>query len=517
MGSDNGYLWLLVVGAFAAFFFGWGTGSNDVANAFGTSVGSGALTVKQAILIAAIFEFGGALALGRVSTSTISGGIADIKVFQDEPNGALIYSYGMMWTLILGGIWQGYASSVGLNVSATHSIIAGIIGFSLVFKKNSVLWITDSAEQWPPYQGIVPIVVAWVFSPVSCGFCSCYLFKFFRWSILRSPHGYTRVFYVFPLLVLCTTWINIYFVFTKGAKKSFDESGTQWSDNEAAWIAACISIGAAIFAYLSIPYVRDWSEKWTQLDEEKFEKRRKHMQEILEGEKFNVSSEFDRVKLRGLEIPPDFLKHPIQNIKLHFKNLWNIDYGMDFFDNLDDFVESIHDHAETFNPKVEKAFGFLQIFSATCVMFAHGAGDVGYMAGPLTTIWVAYNTNTISKNTNAPIWIIVLCALGLVTGLATYGRNVIKTVGKDFAFITPSRGFAAEISTAIILTVAAQYGLPTSSSQTITGGIIGIGIVEGLDGVNWKLFAETFLAWIATMCVMGLGTSLMFAQGHFAP
>ena len=169
---QENYQWLVIVGSLASCLFGWGTGSNDVANAFGTSVGSGALTLKQAILIAAVFEFTGAMVLGRVSTSVIAGGIADIKVFKNatECNGALVYAYGMMWTLILGGLWQGYASYAGLNVSATHSIIAGIIGFSLQFHKNGVIWITNTPTNVGlPYGGIVPIVVTWVFAPVAVG------------------------------------------------------------------------------------------------------------------------------------------------------------------------------------------------------------------------------------------------------------------------------------------------------------------------------------------------------------
>ena len=111
--GSHGYQYILIVGAFSSFLFGWGTGSNDVANAFGASVGSGALTLNQAILIAAVFEFTGAMVLGRVSTKTIAGGIADINVFKKQP---FAYAYGMMWTMMVGGIWQGWASKIGINV-----------------------------------------------------------------------------------------------------------------------------------------------------------------------------------------------------------------------------------------------------------------------------------------------------------------------------------------------------------------------------------------------------------------
>ena len=218
-----------------------------------------------------------------------------------------------------------------------------------------------------------------------------------------------------------------------------------------------------------------------------------------------------------LEIPPDIMIDPIGNIKAQWKNLFNFDYGMDYFEELNEHIEEMHDRAEKFDPMTEKVFGFLQIFSATCVMFAHGAGEVGYMAGPLATIYDVYQTGTLSSKVNAPTWVIVISATSLVAGLATYGRNVVKAVGKEMAKITPSRGFAAELATAMVIMVASQYGLPTSSSQCITGGIVGIGIAEGLQGVNWRFFLQTFSSWVMTMVVMGLGTALMFAQGHNAP
>lgn len=554
------YTWLVIVGALAAWLFGWGTGSNDVANAFGTSVGSGALTLKQAILIAIIFEFTGAMVLGRVSTSVIAGGIADIKVFQTatDCNGALTYGYGMMWTLILGGLWQGYASYKGFNVSATHTIIAGIIGFSLQFRRNGVLWVTDSPSNIGlPYGGIVPIVVTWFFAPITTGVVSSTLFYINRTLILRSPHSFERAFMVFPLLVFFTFWINIYFVFTKGAKKTFSEQnggkGDDWSDSKSAWVSAVIAGGMSIISFLCIPLVRRWVINWDKVEQDRLRMRRSRLIHVdtennIEAGTTNqedptcisqtntennntespsiqprevsqiTSSSSDLVMLKkSLEIPPDIMVDPIGNIRAQFKNLSNMNYGMDFFDDLNENVFEMHNRAEKFDPMTEKVFGFLQIFSATCVIFAHGAGEVGYMAGPLATIYDVYMNNKLNKTVSAPMWVIVISALSLVSGLATYGRNVVKAMGKDLAKITPSRGFCAETCTAMVIMVAAQYGLPTSSSQVITGGIVGIGIVEGLHGVNWRFFFEQFSSWILTMFVMGLGTALMFAQGHNAP
>jgi sodium-dependent phosphate transporter len=180
-------------------------------------------------------------------------------------------------------------------------------------------------------------------------------------------------------------------------------------------------------------------------------------------------------------------------------------------------VHEIHANAEVFEPRVELAFSYLQVFSACCVIFAHGAGEVGYMAGPLTTIWDIYQYGYVSKNIKPPVWVLLIGAFGLVFGLATYGYNVTRAMGVKLAKITPTRGFAAELATAAIIMIASQYGLPTSSSQCITGGIVGVGLMDGVKGVNWMIFARQFASWVATLFCVGLFTAAIFAQGVYSP
>jgi len=485
------YRWMVIVGAFAALIFGWGTGSNDVANAFGTSVGSGALTLKQAVIVAVICEFTGALLLGRVTASTIAGGIADIKVFQSNWDGPACYAYGMMWVLILGGLWQGWASWAGFNVSATHSIIGGILGFSLAYNANGVLWAVYDGTKIPPYGGIVPIVVAWFFAPIATGIAATVIFMITRKLVLRSENSYQRAFLVLPVVMAFVTWVNVFFVFTKGAAKTFQEQngGVEWTTTTSGWVALLIAFALGVGVFFSTPFIKRWAEKWQAYEEQ-------HKKELEE-----------RQANPDMEVPKQSMVEKIMD-----KN-----QGMDWMEDLDAKVMEMHAKAEKFDPMTEKIFGFLQVWSACCVMFAHGAGEVGYMTGPYTVIINVYNTNTLSKNVACPFWVVVLCAGGLVVGLATYGQNLIKAMGKQMCKITPSRGFAAEVSTAMVIMVAQQYALPTSSSQCITGGIVGIGMAEGLGGVNWRYFFGTFMSWIFTLICMGLGSAMMFQQGHSAP
>lgn len=511
-----GYLWLVVVGALGAFIFGFGTGANDVANAFGTSVGARTLTLKQAVVIAAIFEFGGSLLLGRVSTNVIAGGIADINAFTREPE---MYAYGMMIALLVSGVWNILASYWELNVSATHSIIGSIMGFSLVYAGGSaVLWAERQPGAFPPYGGIVPIIVCWFFAPVATGLLSALMFFVIRFCILRRKNGVMLTCIMLPILVFLTVFICLFFVLTKGAKKMISDSDSSWNDSKALWISAASAGGALVLgAVTMVPWVlyrlrQKYNDDGTEI-----------VQEVPQDtEAGKVKVEQDAGEEDFSSAPNPKLAHLMSSMKKSFiksKDLMMHGMEVDVHELVeeDEMVAEIHRNAEVFDPRVEYCFAFLQVFSAVCVTFSHGAGEVGYMAGPLATIWNLYTEGQLVKAVEAPIWIILISALGLVVGLATYGYKVTRGVGVRMAKLSPSRGFCAELATAGLILLASQYSLPTSSSQCITGGIIGVGLLEGMKGVNWKFFAKQFSSWVATLFVVGAITAAFFAQGIYAP
>jgi sodium-dependent phosphate transporter len=159
----------------------------------------------------------------------------------------------------------------------------------------------------------------------------------------------------------------------------------------------------------------------------------------------------------------------------------------------------------------------MQVFSAICVIFSHGAGEVGYMSGPLGAIFSVVRSGSLVSSSSPPIWTVLVGAFGLIIGLGTYGYSVTRAVGTRMAKLTPSRGFAAELATSMVIMIAAQYGLPTSSSQCITGGIIGIALCEGKKGLNVKFLMQTFMSWIWTVVFVAMLTGFFFAQGAYAP
>ena len=171
-----------------AFFAAYGIGANDVANCFATSVGSKALTVKQAVVIASVCEFFGALLMGSNVAKTIRKGIADVNCYKDNP-GLLIY--GMTCVIIAVAIWLVLASYLELPVSTTHSCVGGIIGMTLMTRSTRcVIWNKDPAnmafENFPWTGGVAQIVISWVLSPVASGVCAAALYAVVRYGIFAS-------------------------------------------------------------------------------------------------------------------------------------------------------------------------------------------------------------------------------------------------------------------------------------------------------------------------------------------
>lgn len=503
------YAWIFYCAIPAAILFGYATGSNDVANAFATSVGSKTLTMKQAVIIASIFEFLGGILLGRVSTNVLASGITDITVFESAPE---FYAYGMLCALTIGGFWQLFASYKGYNVSATHTIIGAIVGFSIVYDGfGAVQWAKKDTGSFPPYKGVVAIIMSWFFSPILTGLSAAFIFFLCRLFVLRSNNRINRSYYVLPFAVFLTIWINIYFIFVKGAAKTLS-TNNDWSKEKSALIA----LGCAIFfalcsIFIAIPLMKRSAAKDKRNTLDITELNTENIIEIS-----NITNTYDKTEENSDNIinKSKLTKYYIKTKKLLTKGTT---YDIHEVVQTNDVIKKIHEHAEKFDPEVEVIFSYLQVFSAIALIFSHGSNEVGYMVGPLNGIYDVIKTGEISITIDPKIWILVVCCLSLVLGLATYGYNVTRTMGVEMCKLSPTRGFSAELATSMTIMVASQYGLPTSSSQCIIGAIIGVGCLEGINGLNKKVIIEQFLSWGLTLCIAIGGTAALFAQAVYAP
>ena len=159
---------------------------------------------------------------------------------------------------------------------------------------------------------------------------------------------------------------------------------------------------------------------------------------------------------------------------------------------------------------VERIFAVLMVFTACAMAFAHGSNDVANAIGPLAAIVsVVQSGGEIASKSILPPWILLIGASGIVIGLGTLGYRVMMTVGRAITELTPSRGFAAELAAAGTVVVASGTGLPISTTHTLVGAVLGVGLARGIGAINLGVVGKIILSWIVTLPV-GAGLSILF-------
>ena len=388
--------------ALFGIFMAWGIGANDVANAMATSVGSKALTIKQAIMVAAVFEFLGAVLAGGEVTSTIRKGIVDTDLLVSTPE---VLIYGMLAALLAAGTWLFIASKNGWPVSTTHSIVGAIVGFAAV-------GVGVDAVQWGEV-GI--IVMSWVASPLTAGFIAFLIYLSVQRLILHQEDPLTCAKRYVPVYIFFAAFTITLVTILKGLK----HVGLDFSLRDSYMLATAIAASIAVVGGIAI--------------------RR---------------------------IQPDRKAEKIQ----HFHT-------------------------------VERVFAVLMIVTACGMAFAHGSNDVANAIGPVAAVISVAQTGIIAAKSTVSIWILILGGAGIVVGLATFGFHVIATVGKKITQLTPSRGFAAELAAATTIVIASGTGMPISTTHTLVGAVLGVGLARGIDAIDLRVVARIFVSWVVTIPV----------------
>jgi PiT family inorganic phosphate transporter len=149
---------------------------------------------------------------------------------------------------------------------------------------------------------------------------------------------------------------------------------------------------------------------------------------------------------------------------------------------------------------VERIFGVLMVFTACSMAFAHGSNDVANAIGPLAAInSILSSGGEVAQKAMIPIWLLLLGGGGIVAGLAMYGYRVIRTIGTSITELTPSSGFAAELAAGTTVVVASGASLPISTTHTLVGGVLGVGLARGLSALNLRVVGTIFISWIITL------------------
>ena len=483
----NQYTWIVYVGGLFSFIASMGIGANDVANSFATSVGAKSLTIKQAVVLACIFETSGAILMGSHVSETIRKGIADYECFQDDPYTLM---YGCMWVCFSVASWLFTASYLEMPVSTTHSCIGGMIGMTIAIKgSNCVIWY-KALDTFPYIGGVFGMVLSWFISPVLSGLISSSLYSIIRVTILRKKYEDKYIYYGFPLLVGITMLLNSFFIFYKGAK------GIGLDDTPLGTVIG-ISFGIGILSGLltipALPKIYNY---------------------------INTKPSITEIQVVDLEIERE-------NPKTLYDKIVNI--NINDFDKVDakdaSIINALNDNAEVFDPRTEEFFKYLQIFSASCSAFSHGANDVANAMGPFAAILTIYWEGDVRKNSvmdkNA-YWVLSLGGIGISLGLLLYGYRIIRAIGMKLCKITPARGTVIELSAALVTIFGSRLKIPLSTTHCQIGAICGIGLLESswndnVSGINKKIIYKTLFGWIATCIFVGIVTGILTAQGIYSP
>lgn len=449
---------LLGVTIISGLYMAWSIGANDVANAMGTSVGSGALTLKRAVILAAILEFSGAVLVGTHVSETVRQGIISPEVFSSNP---LLLVYGMIAALLAAGIWLQLASYFGLPVSTTHSIVGSIIGFGIVIAGiQSVHW-----------HKVGEIVSSWIISPILSGTIAYLIFLLIRNRIFLSQNPVQATKRLTPYLVFFVFMILTLVMVFKGLKNL----KLDLSFPVALLVAGLVGLAAALLSAWLVAKVK---VKSTPESIRTFQSPKvlKNIEKSLRN--MGKAEKFANGEVGGM----------ITNIK---KDLQIILKSVEQGEKREQGIEEYH--------AVEKIFIYLQILSAAFVAFAHGANDVANAVGPLAAVVTVLKSGIVSMQSQVPLWILALGGIGIVIGLATWGWRVIETIGKKITELTPTRGFSAEFATATTIVLASKLGLPISTTHTLVGAVLGVGLARGISALNLKTVRDIILSWVITI------------------
>ncbi|AZN11234.1 inorganic phosphate transporter [Campylobacter jejuni] len=466
---------LFILASIFGIFMAFNIGGNDVANSFGTSVGAKTVTIKQALIIAAVFELSGAIFAGAEVTKTIRSGIVIFPNSLDP----MLFVIIMLAALLSSGVWIFIATKKGLPVSTTHSIVGGIVGASIMMGLLKFDGIqTLSMVKWSE---ILRIAISWVASPLLGGIVAYIIYSYIDKKILKLSEK------------LNDDLKNI-----KKERKKFKEE---------------------YFLNLKTKSQEEQIKELSAiaLDEEEQENNfyRNKMKEFKEQEK-----DIDIYSILKTHMPiiaciaaaiisAMFLFKGLNNVSTLdiLQNFWiigiigTISYVVTFA------IVKIVKKTEL-NKTTDRIFSWFQIFTASSFAFSHGANDIANAIGPFAAILDVLKNGTINATSPVPFAALAMFGVALVVGLWFLGKEVITTVGSKLATIRPTTGFSAELGASIVILLATQFGIPVSSTHILIGAILGIGVYN--KNANWIMMKPIGLAWIITLPAAGIMAALVF-------
>ncbi len=450
----SGVMWLvLILSLVVCAYMAWNIGANDVANAMGTSVGSRALTLKQAVIIAAVFEFCGAFFAGDAVTDTVRKGIlvVDFETVTDDFANDLMY--GFIAAMMAAAIWLTTATRLGLPVSTTHSIIGGIIGVGLVLEVQHDAPLIN----WEKTQ---EVVISWVASPLMGGLLAFGTFWIVRETILESSNPEERSRWLAPIMAIPTFFVLGIALQFKALKGFFGRAQANgWIEDKYDWL----------------PVKENGS--WDPMAENAW---------------FPINSII--LAFIIAVIAAGILGYVLRNYEFKGEE------------------EGFHG--------VERIFVWLQVITAAYVAFAHGANDRSNAIGPMAAVYqVLSSGGELSSSAPVPLWLVLLGSAGIAIGVMTWGWRVMDTIGNKITDITPTRGFAAEFGAATTILIFSMpfLAVPVSTTHTLVGAVVGVGLAGGAKAVDFRVFGKIVSSWVASLPAAGFGSIAIYVAAGSDP
>jgi PiT family inorganic phosphate transporter len=432
-------------------YMAWNIGANDVANAMGTSVGSRALTLKQAVIIAAIFEFAGAFFAGDAVTDTVRKGILEVDFNAVTPEISQDIAFGFIAAMMAAATWLTIATRFGLPVSTTHSIIGGIIGVGLVLE-------VDHDTSYINWGVVQTVVLSWVASPLMGGLVAFFSYWIIKKAILDADNPEQRSLWLAPILAFPTFFVLGLALQFKALKGFFGKAESNgWITDKYDWLPFKPKDGL--------------TGSWNPLADNAW----------FPANSLLLAAIIGAIASFGL-----------------YLILRRID---------------INEESRGFKG-VERIFVWLQIITAAYVAFAHGANDRSNAIGPMAAVWqvLSNDTGMLMEKAPIPLWLVLLGSAGIAIGVMTWGWRVMETIGKKITEITPTRGFAAEFGAATTIMIFSMpfLAVPVSTTHTLVGAVVGVGLAGGAKAVDFRVFGKIAASWVASVPVAAFGAATIY-------
>lgn len=516
--------WTVAVGAILAALMAYLIGGNDAANAWATSIGSGAISAKLGMCIGGFMEWAGATALGYGVSGAITRGVAKTTSntcwacgYCNSKMG--LYSVALFSALCAADIFIFIATWFKMPISTTHSIIGGVIGATVVATSFSCI-------NWEFQKGLTGIIASWIISPFAAGAIATALWIVTYFGVIKNKNPRKMALIFMPFEFGLGVFIFVMLVMFKA----------QPTKSLAKWIGVVAGLGAgalvaALAAFFIVPYVRKEMEKNAKEIHEFGIGLPGHstIAEVEEGKATtnpsgNVVVQPQNEELFGSSPAPASGINPNDDdvinpsIDLSTAPLGEKPEVLGTIGSSSTYVvvNEKHGTKEEWTGLQREAiwtYRFLLVFVAVLQSFAHGSNDVGNATGPFSGILTSYQNGINKCSANATQWWVVsIGGLFVALGCITFGYRVTTTMGKEITVINYHRGWCMEFAAAITVVTCTVLNLPVSTTHCQVGAIVILGIVAvGYKHVKISLFFIIFATWVVTVPVAGLVAAAFMA------